>query len=48
MVENGFDIRAIVTPSIKEGMERLRICIHSYNDQNQISAMLGLLKNQLQ
>ncbi len=29
--ENGFDAKPILSPTVPEGQERLRICLHSYN-----------------
>jgi 8-amino-7-oxononanoate synthase len=41
--QNGFDVKAILSPTVPEGQERLRFCIHSYNTDNQIAEMLKLL-----
>ncbi len=41
--KSGFDIRPIMSPTVKEGGERLRICIHTYNSEKQITEMCGLL-----
>jgi 8-amino-7-oxononanoate synthase len=35
----GFDVRAILSPTVKEGEERLRICLHVYNEDTHISAL---------
>ena len=43
--ESGFDIRAILSPTVPAGQERLRICIHSFNTQQQISEVLEVLAN---
>ncbi|MGZ3972383.1 MAG: aminotransferase class I/II-fold pyridoxal phosphate-dependent enzyme [Mucilaginibacter sp.] len=32
----GFDIRPILSPTVPKGTERLRICLHSYNMDNEI------------
>jgi 8-amino-7-oxononanoate synthase len=39
----GFDVKAILSPTVPEGQERLRFCIHSYNSKEEISEVLGLL-----
>ena len=41
--EKGFDVRPILSPTVPEGQERLRFCLHSYNSTNEISAILELL-----
>jgi 8-amino-7-oxononanoate synthase len=40
MQEKGFDIKAILSPTVPEGGERLRICLHSYNTEEQILRVL--------
>ena len=39
----GFDVRAILSPTVPEGQERLRICLHSFNTDKEIGEMLTLL-----
>ena len=41
--ERGFDVRPILYPTVPKGMERLRIVLHSYNTEEQVSEMLGVL-----
>ena len=41
--EKGFDVKAILSPTVPEAQERLRFCIHSYNSKNEISEVLRLL-----
>lgn len=41
--EKGFDVKAILSPTVPEGQERLRICLHSYNSAEEISEVLRLL-----
>jgi len=43
--ENGFDVKAILSPTVPEGQERLRICLHSYNSKVEISSLLSSLSN---
>ncbi|OUL62120.1 pyridoxal phosphate-dependent aminotransferase family protein [Flavobacterium sp. AJR] len=45
MLDKGFDVKAIVSPTVPEGQERLRFCIHSYNTYEEISEVLLLLSN---
>lgn len=44
---NGFDIRPILSPTVKEGSERLRICIHSFNSEEEIIRLASLLKTMI-
>jgi len=43
--DKGFDIKAILSPTVPEGQERLRFCIHSYNSEEEIKEVLELLRN---
>lgn len=40
----GFDIRAILSPSVPPGSERLRICLHNHNSFEEIEALCHSLK----
>ncbi len=39
----GFDVKPILSPTVPEGQERLRFCLHSYNSAAEISEVLRLL-----
>jgi len=41
--EKGFDVKAILSPTVPEGQERLRFCLHSFNSKEEISEVLALL-----
>ena len=41
--EKGYDVKAILSPTVPEGQERLRFCLHSYNSKEEISEVLRLL-----
>ena len=41
--EKGFDVKAILSPTVPEGHERIRVCLHSYNSKEEISEVLQLL-----
>jgi len=45
--EEGFDVKPILSPTVKEGQERLRFCLHAYNTGGEISRILSLLKNEI-
>ena len=38
-----FDVKAILSPTVPEGQERLRICLHSYNSKVEIDNLLKVL-----
>ena len=40
---NGFDVKPILSPTVPEGQERLRFCLHSFNSQKEISEVLQFL-----
>ena len=39
----GFDVRAILSPTVPRGRECLRFCLHSYNSPEEIRAVLTIL-----
>ena len=36
----GFDVRPILHPTVPEGSERLRVCVHSFNTEEEIEKLL--------
>ncbi|RUT69724.1 pyridoxal phosphate-dependent aminotransferase family protein [Flavobacterium cupreum] len=43
--DKGFDVKPILSPTVPEGQERLRFCIHSYNSEEEINQILELLRD---
>lgn len=43
--QNGFDVKAVLSPTVPVGQERLRFCIHSYNSKEEITKVLTLLSS---
>ena len=41
--QKGFEVKAILSPTVPEHKERLRFCLHSYNSTKEISEVLRLL-----
>jgi len=41
---NGFDVRAILSPTVALGKERLRICLHTFNTDEEIISLVNHLK----
>ncbi len=39
----GFDVRAILSPTIPVGQERIRICLHSFNTEEEIVGLMDAL-----
>ncbi len=50
LVQKGFDVRPILYPSVSKGLERIRLCIHSFNLEDDIIKltviMNSMVKNQ--
>lgn len=47
LADQGFNVKAILSPTVPEGEERLRFCLHSFNSQDEIGWVLQLLKKYL-
>lgn len=45
LTELGYDIRPILSPTVTEGSERLRICLHSFNTEKDIINLSQHLKD---
>jgi 8-amino-7-oxononanoate synthase len=43
LISNNLDVRAILSPTVKEGKERLRICLHSFNKKNEIRKLVQIM-----
>lgn len=43
--ENGLDVRPILSPTVPLGQERLRICLHTFNDDADILKLCSLLQD---
>jgi 8-amino-7-oxononanoate synthase len=41
--DEGFAVKAILSPTVPQGLERLRFCLHTYNSANEITAVLSRL-----
>lgn len=42
--DNGFDVRAILYPTVPKGKERLRIVLHAFNTTDQLQQLMQLLQ----
>jgi 8-amino-7-oxononanoate synthase len=45
--KKGFDVRPIMSPTVPTGKERLRICIHAFNTEEEIKRLVGTIENSL-
>ncbi|WP_034645958.1 aminotransferase class I/II-fold pyridoxal phosphate-dependent enzyme [Cellulophaga geojensis] len=43
--ENGFNVKAILSPTVPKGEERLRFCLHAYNTPKEIEKVITVLHN---
>jgi len=41
------DVRPIMSPTVAEGKERIRVCLHAYNTHKEIDTLLGVIKQEL-
>lgn len=41
--DKGFDVRPIVSPTVKKGTERLRVCLHTFNSDDDIYQLIDTL-----
>jgi len=44
VTQKGFALKAILSPTVKKGEERLRICLHTYNSDQEIEELIKLLE----
>lgn len=48
--DNGFDVRPILSPTVPAGKERIRICLHTYNTDEEIIRLateLRIIRNEM-
>ena len=46
--EKGYNVKAILSPTVPVNQERLRFCLHSYNSQAEITELLTIFKTLIQ
>ena len=47
LLDQKYDVRPILSPTVPLGLERLRFCLHSYNSETEIKSVLTLLSQLL-
>jgi len=43
---NGYWVKAILSPTVPEGMERIRVCFHAYNTEEEVRGLVKYLKDE--
>jgi 8-amino-7-oxononanoate synthase len=43
IVEEGFDVRPLMSPTVQRRKEVLRICLHAFNTINELKRLLDLI-----
>ena len=43
--KNGLAVKAILSPTVPKGKERIRICLHAHNMKNEVDQLMSLLKS---
>ncbi|NJM94489.1 MAG: pyridoxal phosphate-dependent aminotransferase family protein [Cytophagales bacterium] len=41
--KGGLDLRPILSPTVRPGQERLRVCLHAFNTREEIDLLIRLL-----
>ena len=44
MQNDGFDVRPIVSPTVPKGTERIRICLHEFNTEDEVKGLIKSLQ----
>lgn len=44
MQNDGFDVRPIVSPTVPKGTERIRICLHEFNTEEEVKGLIKSLQ----
>lgn len=43
LATEGFDVKAILAPTVSKGFERLRICLHSFNQTDEVGRLIHII-----
>ena len=47
LMDDNLFVKAILSPTVKRGMERIRICFHDFNTKNEIDSLLFILNSRV-
>lgn len=45
LIKNNIHAKAIKSPTVKEGSERVRFCLHAFNTEAEMDQLIGIIKN---
>ncbi|RMB56460.1 8-amino-7-oxononanoate synthase [Dokdonia sinensis] len=45
--KQGFNVKPILSPTVPKGQERLRICLHAFNTEEEIERLLSIIKEHI-
>lgn len=45
---DGFDVRPIVSPTVPKGTERIRICLHEFNTEEEVKGLITSLQKAIE
>lgn len=48
MQNDGFDVRPIVSPTVPKGTERIRICLHEFNTEEEVRGLIESLQKAIE
>ena len=48
MQNDGFDVRPIVSPTVPKGTERIRICLHEFNTEEEVKGLVESLQKAIE
>ena len=48
MQDDGFDVRPIVSPTVPKGTERIRICLHEFNTEEEVKGLVKSLQKAIE
>jgi len=43
LIKSGFDVKSILSPTVAKGTERLRVCLHSFNSEEEVKKLISLV-----
>lgn len=43
--KQGFDVRPLLSPTVRQGHEVLRICLHAFNSENELISLISQIKS---